>query len=94
VLASGLRRLAPAIRRSGAAALFLNHTRGRRDGVGEESETAAGGPPLKLFAALRLAMGRSGGNAMVLRVLKNRASAAFVECRLSLASGGGFAESP
>jgi recombination protein RecA len=35
VLASGLRRLAPAIRRSGTAALFLNHTRGRRDGVGE-----------------------------------------------------------
>ena len=57
VLASGLGRLAGAMRQSGVVALFLNQTR-----LGAAAEGEAGGPPLKLFAAMRIAMrGNHGG---------------------------------
>jgi recombination protein RecA len=122
VLASGLRRLVAPMRRSGAAALFLNQARTRveRTGeplagrhaasggpacfknpatrssrvTGEEGETAAGGPALRLFAALRIAMSRpAASGTVVLRVLKSKASAAFSECELRWKEGTGLTES-
>jgi len=76
VLASGLRKLASSLARSGAAVLFLNQTRMR----GREEESSAGGPALKLHASLRIALepGAAPGRARF-RVLKNKALGAFQE---------------
>jgi recombination protein RecA len=96
VLASGLRRLGAAARRSGSVALFLNQTRARAAGGGEESETAAGGPPLKLYATMRIAVrgGAERARPVVLRVLKNKAAGAAAECGLVWKEDGGLAEAP
>ncbi|HLH20593.1 MAG TPA: AAA family ATPase [Bryobacteraceae bacterium] len=93
VLASGLRRLAAAIRRSEAVALFLNQMRGSAE---DDPDTAAGGAPLKLFAAVRLAMraGAPGGQPAVVRAVKNKAGGAAAGCLLAWKEGVGFAESP
>ena len=94
VLASGLRRLAMAVARAGASVLFLNQTRGRPEPSGGETETSAGGPPLKLYAAVRIALGPAGGRRVRFRVLKNKVATAFVEGDLERNPGLGFAESP
>jgi recombination protein RecA len=94
VLASGLRRLAMAVKRAGASVLVLNQTRGRPEASGGESETTAGGPPLKLYAAVRIALGPAGERRVRFRVLKNKVAAAFVEGDLEWKQGLGFAESP
>jgi recombination protein RecA len=85
--ASGLRKLAAALRRSGASALFLNQTR-----AGEES--SSGGAPLKLFAAARISLRRSGTARVRFRVLKNKAAEAYREGHLLWQSGSGFTECP
>src|ERR1017187_777785 len=69
VLASGLRRVERALGRSGACVVFLNQARNRPEG---EGETSAGGPPLKLYAAVRLALTPVEGARLCLRVLKNK----------------------
>jgi recombination protein RecA len=89
VVASGLRRLAGELRRTGAVALFLNQTRG-----GDDFETSAGGSALKLFAALRLALRPGGERQLRFRVLKNKAGEAFGEGLLSWGDGPGIAERP
>ena len=66
-MASGLRKLCMALRGSGAAVLFLNQTRAR-----EEAEIAAGGPPLKLFAAMRISLRAGADGRTRFRVLKNK----------------------
>jgi recombination protein RecA len=76
VLSSGLRKLGQALTRSGATALFLNQTRMR---PGDE-ESSAGGPALKLYAALRIALEPSGAPCRArFRVLKNKAGEPFRE---------------
>lgn len=79
VLASGLRTMARAAARTGAAMVFLNQTRSR---PGEE-ELSAGGPGLKLYAILRIALapGPEPGSARF-RVLKNKAGEPFREGEL------------
>jgi recombination protein RecA len=94
VLASGLRRLALAAARTGATAVFLNQTRGRPELSGGEAETSAGGPPLKLHAAVRIALGPAGERRVRFRVLKNKVAMAFAEGDLKWKAGLGFAESP
>jgi recombination protein RecA len=93
VLGSGLRRLATAIRRSGAVVLFLNHSRARS--AGDEDETAAGGPALKLYASLRMAMEGNPARTPVvaLRVLKNK-TGRLAACELRWQHGVGFTEAP
>jgi recombination protein RecA len=90
VLASGLRKLAHIVAGSGTVAVFLNQTRSH----GSDEDASAGGPPLKLFAALRLALSPRNGGQVVFRILKNKAGAAFREGRLRCARGGEFVESP
>jgi recombination protein RecA len=94
VLASGLRRLAMAVTKTGASVLFLNQTRSRLEPSGGETETTAGGPPLKLYAAVRIALGPAGQRRVRFRVLKNKAATAFAEGDLRWNPGLGFAESP
>ena len=94
VLASGLRRLAMAVTKAGASVLFLNQTRGRPEPSGGEAETSAGGPPLKLYAAVRIALGPAGERRVRFRVLKNKVATAFAEGALKWKPGLGFAESP
>jgi len=77
VLASGLRRLARVAGRSGTVAVFLNQTRSRKQASGGEEELSAGGPPLKLYASLRLALDSRAGGRVRFRVLKNKSAAAF-----------------
>jgi len=93
VLASGLRKLATALVRTGASAVFLNQTRTRVESSGEESETSAGGPPLKLFAAVRIAMEPAGAGRIRFRVLKNKLAATLAGRELEWRRGSGFAES-
>ncbi len=74
VLASGLRKLAHALGRSGVTAVFLNQTRTRS----HDEEASAGGPSLKLYAALRIAvepLPAAGGARF--RVLKNKTGEPF-----------------
>jgi recombination protein RecA len=94
VLASGLRKLAHIVGKSGTVAVFLNQTRSRKQASGGEEETSAGGPPLKLYASLRLALDSQAGEQVGFRVLKNKAAAAFREGRLGRARSGEFVESP
>jgi recombination protein RecA len=94
VLASGLRKLAHIVGKSGTVAVFLNQTRSRMQASGGEEETSAGGPPLKLYACVRLALDAQTGGQVGFRVLKNKASAAFREGRLRRARSGEFVESP
>jgi recombination protein RecA len=96
VLASGLRRLAASLQRTAAAALILNQMRSRNDSADSQSETSAGGAPLKLYAAVRMALEAGGGptGPVRFRILKNKAGAAFVEGELRRQNGLGFAKSP
>ena len=66
VLASGLRKLRHALRKSGACVVFLNQMRNRPEASAGEGETSAGGAPLKLFAAVRIALIPSAGARLVL----------------------------
>jgi len=77
VMASGLRKLSMALRGSGATVLFLNQTRAH-----EGAETPAGGPPLKLFAALRISLRVGADGTTRFRVLKNKGAQAFAEGEL------------
>jgi recombination protein RecA len=90
VLAAGLRKLARTVAASGAVALFLNQTRSR----GGDEESSAGGPPLKLYAGVRMALDAQTGGEVGFRVLKNKLAAAFREGRLRRAKSGEFVESP
>jgi recombination protein RecA len=91
IVASGLRRLAGALARGEAAALFLNQTRGRPDAE-DADETSAGGPPLKLRAAARIALDPLARAGVRFRVLKNRRAAAFAGGELAWSGGAGFAK--
>lgn len=94
VLASGLKALARAMSKSEAALLFLNQTRSRSNPSQGEPETSAGGPSLKLYAALRLVLDPVDGRTVRFRTLKDKASAAFREGTLLLGGGLGFANTP
>lgn len=94
VLASGLRKLAGSVARSGAAAVFLNQTRSRPNVSGGEAETSAGGAPLKLYAAVRIALFGSGARQAGFRVLKNKVAEGSPEGFLEWRRGGGFVKSP
>jgi len=94
VLAWGLRKLAHAVANSGTVAIFLNQTRSRRQALGGGEESSAGGPPLKLYAGLRLALNAQTDGRVGFRILKNKAAAAFREGHLRRAPGGKFVETP
>lgn len=87
VLMSELRRVAQAAARSGAAIVLLNQTRFRPG----EPETSSGGPSIKLYAALRIALSASGRRVRF-RAVKNKFSSPFAEAVLEWQRGGGFAE--
>ena len=85
VLGSGLRRLTRSVARAGATAVFLNQIRTRpaRTEGGAAEEVSAGGPALKLYAAVRIALVRSAQTGSVrFRVLKNKTGEAFREGEL------------
>jgi hypothetical protein len=68
--------------------------RNRPEASAGEGETSAGGPPLKLFAAVRIAMIPSAGARMLLRVRKNKVAESMAEGALERRRGVGFVESP
>ena len=88
VLASGLRKLSAAVTRTGVVILFLNQTRGG----GGESEVSAGGPGLKLYAAVRILVEPAGRAGVRFRTLKNKAAAPFAAGELHWQKGLGFAK--
>jgi recombination protein RecA len=90
VLASGLRRLAHVLASTGTVALFLNQTRSR----GSEEDASAGGPPLKLYASVRVSLDSQTGEYVRFRVLKNKAAEGLREGRLRRARSGEFVETP
>jgi len=90
VLASGLRRLTRIVTSSGTGVLFLNQTRSR----GGDEDASAGGPPLKLYASVRLSLDSQTGEYVGFRVLKNKVAAAFRDGRLRRARSGEFVETP
>lgn len=91
VVGSGLRMLATAAARSGCAALFLNQTRGRSEYGG--AAASAGGPALKMYAAVRIAL-IPRGSETYFRILKNKAAAAFAEGQLDWSGGANFTKTP
>jgi recombination protein RecA len=93
VLGSELRRLVLVARRTGVAILFLNQTRVRPVGSSGELETSAGGPSLKLYSAVRIALA-AAGRIVRFRVLKNELGASFVTGKLEWHPGAGFMEGP
>ena len=94
VLASGLRKLSHTVVKTGACIVFLNQTRMRRDGAGQERESSAGGAALKLYASARIALSRVTAGHIRFRVRKNKAAAAFGEGQLEWKPGQGFVECP
>ncbi len=90
VLAAGLRKLVRIVARSGTVALFLNQTRSH----GSVGESSAGGPPLKLYASVRIALSDASGGQVSFRILKNKAAAAFREGRIMRGASGEFIETP
>lgn len=94
VLASGLRSLSVTMAKTGTSLVFLNQIRSRMQSSGGEAETSAGGAPLKLYAAVRIALGPGAGKRVRFRVLKNKAAAAFGEGELEWNQGLGFMETP
>jgi recombination protein RecA len=90
VMASGLRKLVQTLIRSSVSVVFLNQMRNREAG----GETSAGGPPLKLYASVRIALVRAGGPRVALRSLKNKVAEGASGRELYWRKGGGFAESP
>ncbi len=93
-LASGLRKLSAELRKSGTCALFLNQIRmgGSPDA---ENETTAGGPPLRLFAAIRIALKPAGdGSRVEFRLVKNRLAFTAVRGEFAFADGSGFLKTP
>jgi recombination protein RecA len=91
-LASGLRKLCAVLARMGVPALFLNQARTKVEASGAYSETSAGGPPLKLYAAARIALAPSAPSRVRFRVLKNKAAAGPQEGELQWKPGRGFSE--
>ena len=87
VLASGLRKLSAAVLRAGVVVLFLNQTRG---GEGE-SEISAGGPGLKLYAAVRVLL-EPAAPGVRFRTMKNKVAAPFLDGELRWAETVGFAK--
>ncbi len=94
VLASGLRKLAQSVAKTDTSVVFLNQTRSRLDASEGESDTSAGGPPLKLYAAIRIALFPAGGNRICVRVLKNKVANTSAEGEFEWRQGVGFTESP
>jgi len=94
VLASGLQKLSRAAARAGASVLFLNQMRNRLDPAGTLGETSAGGPPLKLWAAVRIVLLPATARNVAVRVVKNKVAARAADRQLQWNSGSGFAESP
>ena len=94
ILATGLRRLGVRLRRHRAAALFLNQSRAYAGGARDEWETGAGGPALKLHAAVRLAFQPESGGRLRLRALKNPANTAFPTCVVEAREAPGRAKTP
>ena len=94
VLASGLRKLRHTLVRSGACVVFLNQMRNRPDASTGEGETTAGGAPLKLFAAVRLALIPSAGGRVALRARKNKVAESMTDRALERRRVVGFVESP
>ena len=93
VLGSELRRLASVVRRAGVAILLLNQTRTRPEGSSAELETSAGGPSLKLYASVRIALA-ADGKRLQFRILKNELAAPFFTGELEWVPGEGFVERP
>jgi recombination protein RecA len=91
VLASGLRKLARVAARAGVTVVFLNQVRSR---FAPACETSAGGPPLKLYTAVRIQVAPGADRRLRFRVLKNRGAEAFGEGELEWRPGRGFAETP
>jgi recombination protein RecA len=94
VLASALRKLAFAARRSGASLLFLNQLRMRLETGGAPLPISAGGPALKLHATVRIAVALPEGGRARFRVMKNHAGGAFARGELLWRDGAIVAECP
>ena len=94
VLASGLRKLRHTLLGSGACVVFLNQMRNRPEASTGEGETTAGGAPLKLFAAVRLALIPSTAGRVALRTRKNKVAESMPDRALERRRGVGFVESP
>jgi len=90
VLASELRRLSWLAARTGVCMVFLNQIRGRLEAAAGEAETSAGGPSLKLYSAVRIALSATG-RTVRFRVLKNKLAAPFATGELEWRPGSGFA---
>jgi RecA/RadA recombinase len=82
------------LQKSCTCVLFLNQLRNRPEASAGEGETSAGGAPLKLFAAVRIALIPSAGGRIVLRTRKNKVSESVADCALDRRRGAGFVESP
>jgi recombination protein RecA len=93
VLASGLLKLRHTLMKSSACVVFLNQMRNRPEASAGEGETSAGGVPLKLFAAVRIALIPSAAARLVLRARKNKVAESMPERTLERRRGAGFVES-
>jgi len=94
VLSSGLRPLVRAAANADISIVFLNQARFRWEASGEPVETSAGGPALKLYASIRIALSSAEGKRTRFRILKNKVAASFSMGELARKADRGFVESP
>ena len=94
VIAAGLRTLSHVVANAAITVVFLNQAWTRQTGFGENWETSAGGPALKLHSSIRIALNQVTETRVSFRILKNKAAAAFGTGELTRGAGLGFVESP
>lgn len=77
VLGIELRKLTRVVEKSCAVLLVLNQLRSR----GDESDSTAGGPSLKLLASVRIGLEEAGERQIAFRILKNKLAEPFARGR-------------
>jgi recombination protein RecA len=92
VVAAGLRTLSHLVANAAITVIFLNQAWTRQTQSGENWETSAGGPALKLHSAVRIAINKVASDRVRFRVLKNKAAGAFATGELTVGTGPGFTE--